>query len=169
MLPNHSITRLAIVPACTTWTGGQRDEAIVERESLTGKKESDLCGIPKGERCGNKDCWILVLCLAIFLFCAMAACLVFFLVMIHDNVNELIDGLGDGRFPSLDEVGALTKLLVQTTASTATSIEQIASDTQVLIQESSATLRETLNTTQHTIESVDRLVSHPPEIKLGLT
>jgi hypothetical protein len=156
MLPNHSITRLAIVPACTTWTVGRCEGASVEEESLTEKKQSEGYGTPKGERCGNKDCWIFVLCLAIFLFCAMAGCLVFFLVMIHDNVNEIVDGLGDGRFPSMDELGALTKLLVQTTASTATSIEQIASDTQVLIQESSATLRATLNTTQHTIESVDR-------------
>tara|TARA_B110000046_G_scaffold2706_2_gene2965 strand:- start:1268 stop:1603 length:336 start_codon:yes stop_codon:yes gene_type:complete len=111
----------------------------------------------------------LVLGLSILIFCAMAVALGSLLILIHDKVNEITDGLGDGRFPSMDEVGALTKVLVETTASTATSISKIASDTQMLIQESSVTLLETLNTTQHTVEGVDRLVSHPPDIKFGRT
>ena len=168
MNPNsaHSITRLSIVPACTTWTHGRPDDDTEALSSILPKKE---CGAQKKQRCGSKDCWILVLGLSILIFCAMAVALGSLLILIHDKVNEITDGLGDGRFPSMDEVGALTKVLVETTASAATSISKIASDTQMLIQESSVTLLETLNTTQHTVEGVDRLVSHPPDIKFGRT
>ena len=109
-----------------------------------------------------------ILCIAILVFLMGGVSLVFIVLVLVKKVDKLTEGLGGDSFPSMDQVGEMTKVLVASAADTAMAITQIATDTESLVHSSSVSLKDSLNTTQHMIERMDNLVSNPPELKLGL-
>lgn len=123
---------------------------------------------PAESTCNANTVSYWILCIAILVFLMGGVSLVFIVLVLVKKVDILTEGLGGDSFPSMDQVGEMTKVLVASASDTAMAITQIATDTESLVHSSSVSLKDSLNTTRHMIERMDNLVSNPPELKLGL-
>ena len=111
---------------------------------------------------------ICILGVAIGVFVLLSLGIITMVVVLWVEVAELTNVAQLAAIPSMNELSNFARVLMNSTQHALQNVERMTDVSSVLLEESAVTVRQTLNATAVAVATVQGLIEHPPELKLGI-